>query len=185
MGYLNEKIRQLEQELMRLKSEVAYKEEFSSDSNDPKPYSIVGGEKDKTFTFPVDIRTGLGGSYGNFLPWNDAELKLPPYGEKPDDPTEGYHKHTHSRFAGGALNIEYLELVKYNVDDWDTDENYNPHCQQFWIESPPIEVDSNGEEKISNIFGLNSSNTNKPNMVWDKISKCWRFYAVYAKDIEE
>jgi len=154
----------------------------SSDSGVPtslKPYSVVGGAKDPSMSYGVDIRTNLGGTYGNTILWNDAEMALPPYGVKPGDPTEGYHQHTHSEFSGGALIINFVELVEYDVD-FNTSGEYSPHCQQFWDTKPQIKKDEDGNEQKGSLFGKPED----PNLVWDKINKCWRFYAVYADDEE-
>jgi len=96
--------------------------------------------------------------------WNDAEAQNVPFGQQPSTPTKGYHKHSHSRYAGGALNIDTLEFVEYDLT------GYNKHCQAYWKVEAPIQKDTNGEEKISSL---------KDNMVWDSINKIWRFYAVY------
>lgn len=147
MGYINEKINQLEREIKILKDRVNSVESDTPESNDPTPYTVVGGNKDVSSNFPVDLRTGLGGTYGSFMPWNDAELKFPSYGTKPDTPTEGYHRHGHSEFAGGALDINTLQLVEYDVD-FNTSGTYNKHCQQFWKSDPPIAKSNGGVAKI-------------------------------------
>lgn len=115
--------------------------------------------------------TGLGkfpARAGNII-FNDADAQLKPFGQMPLTPTKGYNKHSHSRYAGGALDINTLELVEYGFD------GQNPHCQSYWETQPSIELDEDGNEKISDL---------SKNMVWDKVEKCWRFIAVYA-DSEE
>lgn len=181
MGYINEKINQLEQELINLKSRINTMESTTPENTAPNPYTIVGGNKDISDEFPVDLRTALGGTYGNFMPWNNAELNFPPYGQKPSiEPTIGYHRHSHSRYAGGALDINTLEFIEYDIN-WNTDETYSKHSQQFWETDPPIKKDDNGIEQIGTIYG----DSDEPNIVWDKNKECFRFYAVYAPDEEE
>jgi len=180
MGYINEKINQLEREIIKLKSRINTMESETPKDSNPNPYTIVGGSKDISNNFSVDLKTGLGGTYGNFMPWNNAELEFPPYGLKPPtDPTIGYHRHSHSRYAGGALDINTLEFIEYNID-WDESDDYSKHCQQFWGTDPPIKKDDNGIEQIGTIYG----DSDEPNIVWDKDKQCFRFYAVYAPDEE-
>ena len=116
--------------------------------------------------------TGLGklpARAGNII-FNDGDAQLKAFGEMPLAATKGYNKHSHGRFSGGALDINTLELVEYNLT------GYNKDCQSYWKEPPSIELDEDGNEKISDL---------SKNMVWDKEEKCWRFIAVYADDEEE
>jgi len=110
--------------------------------------------------------TGLGKLPGRNagIIWNDADAQNTPFGQQPSTPTKGYHKHSHSRYAGGALDIDILELVEYDLT------GYNKHCQAYWDVQPSIKKDENNEEKIGSL---------KDSMVWDKENKAWRLYAVY------
>jgi len=171
INFLEAKIKTLENEAELVKSRA--------------PFSIVGGERDRSHTRPVDPSTGLGSTFGGSMTWNDSDTKLPPWGQtRPDDPTIGYNKHFHSRYSGGAFDIGIIELIKFDTD-WATDSDRNPNCQHLFKTDPKVVKDENNVENISTLEGLNPANTKKPNLVWDKKSKCWRFYAVYAKDIEE
>lgn len=127
-----------------------------------QPFSKVGTEQGKSHNRPVEPRTGLGGTFGGSLAWNDSELKIPPYGTvtQPATPTKGYHLHGHSRFAGGALDINTLELVEYETDEngnlLDTDGSIvNKHSQQYWKKNGKIKIVQNSkDENVSKIGNL-------------------------------
>lgn len=112
----------------------------------------------------VDIDTGYGYTQGNRIIWNDTELK---YGVPSDittlnstTPTKGYHKHSHSRYSGGALDINTLELVQYAREDEDNPitsnvtlkdgTDANPHCQSFWSAAGKINVSNKELEGSTN-----------------------------------
>jgi hypothetical protein len=105
-------------------------------------YTIAGGDRDRSHARPADIKTGLGGTYGGNLCFNDAELNFPKYGEKPATPTAGYNRHGHSSFAGGALDINTLELIEYDFELDDDKEwisgSHSKHSQQYWVDEPTI-----------------------------------------------
>jgi len=172
---LNDKLKQLQAQIISLQSQI---KELSS-STDNKylaPYTKTGEAVDKSRIKSTDISTGLGKILGGNPVWNDSELKQPPYdGETTPDPTKGYNKHGHSRYAGGALDINTLEFVEYtNVAGTILDQYgnaINKHCQQFWKNQPSITKDEDGNEQISDL---------SKSLVWDKENSCWRFLAVYA-----
>lgn len=149
---LTNKITQLEAKIITLENRIKEIQSNSIETKPLQPYSIVGGARDRSLTRPVEPSTGLGGTHGGNLAWNDSELKLPPFGYPPPTPTTGYNRHTHNRYAGGALNIQYLELVEYDTN-WS---EHNPLCQQFWKTEPPIATmaDSNGNsvDKIGRLY---------------------------------
>lgn len=156
MASLNEKVRQLENQVRFLTNKL---NDILKNTEEKTlaPYSKSGGLRSRSSIHPTDIKTGLGENFGGMILWNDAELIIPPYGQQPADPTTGYQKHSHSRYAGGALDINTLELVEYETDPEDStqivDANGNPlnkHCQGFWLEEPPIKT-SNGVEKIGTL----------------------------------
>ncbi len=149
---LNQRIKELEKLVNDLKSKL---DDISTnvEEKSPTPYSKVGGIRDRSQIRPVDIITGLGQSMGNGIPWNDSDLVLPPYGNKPADPTKGYNKHTHSQYAGGAFNVEFVEFVKYDIPNWDISD-LNPHCQQYWITQPTIQKDQNTALENVEMIGL-------------------------------
>ena len=170
---LNEKIQDLEQQIKSLQSKI----EDLTNTTDNKyiaPYTKSGEAVDKSRIRSTDISTGLGRVMGGNTVWNDTELKLPAYGQNPTDPTKGYNNHGHSRYSGGALDINILEVVEYaNTNGIILDSNGSPinkHCQQFWKNHPNITMDDNGVEKISNLAD---------NMIWDEENAAWRFFAVY------
>ena len=184
MSTLLSQILELKSQISFLEAKVKSLESESELVKSRTPFSVVGGVRDRSHSRPVDPSTGLGNTFGGNMTWNDSDTKLPPWGTgRPNSPTKGYSKHFHSRYSGGAFDIGIIELVKFDTN-WETDPARNPHCQHLFKTEPKVETDDNGEEKISTLEGLNNTNTDKPNLVWDKESKCWRFYAVYAKDIE-
>jgi len=142
MSTLNERITSLEKQLAEALSKIADLSKNTEESY-KKPISIVGGVSDKGTAHPSDPITGLGNQFGGMMIWNDVELKLPPYGITPvSTPSKGYGKHTHTRFSGGALMKDALEIVEY-----DTGEITNPHFQAFTSTEPRIKkaINSNGE----------------------------------------
>ena len=162
MGYINEqldllnsKVTELENRLNSLGTKVENK--FKP------PMTKIGQETDKSIIRNVPPVTGQGANMGSGIVWNDTDLKFPPYGALPPVPTKAYNQHTHSRFAGGALEISSLEIVEYDLTE------YNIHCPQFQ-EEPQIKQDSEGNLKISSL---------EDSLVWDVKNKKWRLYAVY------
>ena len=172
---LNYKIKKLEKEIATLKAKMA---DISKNVEEKhaKPHSKVGDLDDKSQNRPSDITTGLGQDSGGNLAWNDSEQTTPPYGQKPDEPTKGYHGHSHSRYAGGAIDINTLEFVEYDID-WGASTEYSKHSQQFWVTPPPIKTvtyEAEGEapeeiEKIGNIACR-----------FNPEDKLWYTYAIYA-----
>ena len=155
---LNEQIDELQEEIIKLRSKVKDLSE-NVEEKAPTPYSRVGSLRDETKNTPVDPTTGRG-RFGGFLPWNDNELKSPPLSRttKPDIPKKGFNKHGHSEFSGGALDINTLELVEYDMElnsdnEWISSE-YNKHCQQFFITEPKIKnvQNSNNETVLKKGF---------------------------------
>jgi len=244
MAKLSTKIRYFENQIKSLQNRIRELELQSNKSTPVRPYSIAGGGRDGSHIRPTDLKSGLGGTYGGNLCFNDTELLLPRYGEMPDIPTVGYNSHSHSKFSGGALDINTLKLVAYDFEldedgEWVSDE-FNKHSQQYWTKTPDIkktkltskvvpftesgereenigfldvefdtrtkkfktsayeidveqtvlvkrtsegeiETDENDKPKSSPLF---HDDETKTNVVWDKGSRMWRFYAVYA-DIDE
>lgn len=82
--------------------------------------------------------------------WNDAEAQILGYGQTPSAPTIGYNKHSHSRYSGGALDINTLELVEFeNTNGIILDAYGNPvnnHCQNYWKNQPKIAKDGDVEK---------------------------------------
>jgi len=131
MGQLNNRVRELEERLAILTAKISSLSE-NTEEKAPSPYSAVGAIRPRALIKILDIRKGWG-HFGGMLVWNDAELTNNGINEDPGTPTEGYNKHHHSQYAGGALDINTLELVEYEF----TSGNY-PHSQQFDTLEPKI-----------------------------------------------
>jgi len=108
----------------------------STEEKDIKPYSTVGGGRDRSNSRPADTATGLGQVFAGGVIWNDSEQNVPQFGTKPGDPTKGYNRHSHSRYSGGALDVKTLEIVEYDTD-WNSG-NWQKDCQSLWNTFPPI-----------------------------------------------
>lgn len=145
MGYLNEKLVELNRELIDLRIRVLDLN-MHIEEGLPLPYTKHGELNTDYRRSPIGTKTGLGRKLGGPMVWNDSILKNPPLNEKPDDATKGYNKHSHSEFSGGALDINTLELIEYDVN-WELSFLYNKDCQDYWDVDPPIKIvqNSNGE----------------------------------------
>lgn len=157
MQTLNEKIKVLEIEIEKLKTKIESLS-FNVEGAKMKPRSTLGGSKSKSQNRPIGVSSGLAQIYGGGVIWNSEELELPPWGERPTEPTENtkaHNKHGHSRFAGGALDINTLELVEYDVDWEDEDRIWSKHCQGLWNPQPSIvkveKEDGTLVDKIGNL----------------------------------
>jgi len=171
---LNDRIKLLENEIRNLKAKVSDLA-TKTEAGRIKPESKVPKIDLSRQTPMPSTGTGLGklpARAGNII-FNDGDAQLKAFGQMPDTPTKGYNKHSHGKFSGGALDINTLELVEY--EDLEIS-GHNKDCQSYWKEQPSIELDEDGNEKISDL---------SKNMVWDKEEKCWRFIAVYADSEEE
>jgi hypothetical protein len=113
----------------------------STEEKDIKPYSTVGGGRDRSNSRPADTATGLGQVYAGGVIWNDSEQNVPQFGTKPNDPTRGYNRHSHSRMSGGALEAKTLEIVEYDTD-WNSG-IHQKDCQSSWKTMPPIKKQQN------------------------------------------
>ena len=157
---LEQKIYQLEAKILDLTSKT--------DNKRQKPESVVSildlGRK----TPMPSSWTGLGkvpGRQGNVI-WNNSDAGNTPFGQQPLTPARGYNKHSHSRYAGGALDINTLELIEYeNTDGIILDLYGNPvnkHCQGYWKYQPKIKKTEGGIEKI----GLLDIEFDEENQKW-------------------
>ena len=122
---LNERIKQLENQIIALEAKLKDLSANTEEKINP-PNTIAGGVRPAGSAAPVDFKTGKNIALGNAPIWNDSELKIPPAGNEPPKPTIGYNKHSHSRFSGGALIKDVLEIVEYV---WGS--ITNKHSQQF------------------------------------------------------
>jgi hypothetical protein len=148
---LVQQIQELQDEMKWVKAEL---EEFEKNTIEKNivPYTKSGGNKDQSQQKSVDISTGLSVAFSGAVVWNDTEIKFPPYGTKPDNPTQGYNRHSHSRFSGGALDIKTLEIVEYDID-WVND-TLQKDCQSLWRTLPPIKKQQNTDLKDVEKIGL-------------------------------
>lgn len=175
---LNSRITKLENEIIRLNAKIIDLSK-NTENRRQKPETRISqlSELHKWGRPLPSSGTGLGKIFGrqSNIIFNNADASNPGFGNQPAEPTKGYNKHGHSRYAGGALDINTLELVEYvNTNSVILDQYGNPvnkHCQSYWKNQPGIIKDDNNIEKISNL---------SKNIVWDKEEKCWRFYAVYS-----
>ena len=154
---LNERIEQLEQHINKLYSTI---NDLSKNTENKHliPYSKIGKGVDKALIKPSDSKSGHAIIHGGSVIWNDSEAEIPPMNQEPREPTLGFNKHTHSRYSGGALLKDTLEIVEYDY----TKDIYgnslsisNKHSQEFW-QSPPAYAKAqktNGEyvNKIGNL----------------------------------
>jgi hypothetical protein len=144
---LNSRIKELEDIIIELTAKV---EDLSRNTEGTykKPITIVGGGRDRGQISPIDIGAGMGQILGGSLIWNTSELGNPPTNVEPPVPNaitgKGYNKHAHSRFSGGALIKDVIEIVEF---DFVTTPITNKHSQQFWQTQPKIkkEVNTNGQ----------------------------------------
>jgi len=120
----------------------------NTEEKDPTPYTV--GSVNKTPLRIADVGINNDGS----IAWNDSELNNPPLFTKPVDPKKGYNKHFHTRYAGGALDINAVEIVEYDIE-WNTDPTHSKHSQQFFGTIPIIKKMQNTKnenvDKIGNI----------------------------------
>lgn len=161
---LNERIQQLEQQIKSLTAKIQDLSKNTEDKYRP-PTSTVGGNAPKNLNAPVDTKTGMGRIFGGAIIWNDSELKIPPINVNPPDPTKGYNKHSHSRYSGGALIKDELEIVEF---DWDNADPIitNKHSQAFWINQPPIKTEINSKNETVEKIGKLDLVFNPDTLTW-------------------
>ena len=138
---LTDRINYLEKQIIDLQNKIADLSK-NTENKTTQPITIAGGIQSRGLLSPIDIDTGLGSIMGNAVIWNNEESDYPPINAEvpiPDEVTgKGYNKHTHSRFSGGALINNCLEIVEYDPTDWALISN--PHSQQFWQIKPKIKT---------------------------------------------
>ena len=141
---LYDKIIDLEQKVKDLQIQITALSSTTPSEKSQQPVTVVGGEQDFSKIRPSDIRSGFANISGGPVVWNDTEMKAPPLGVGPSNPSIGYNKHSHSRFSGGALIKDVLEFIEYV---WSTPSE-NKHSQGYWKKDiPPIatQLNTNGE----------------------------------------
>jgi len=150
MATLNEQVRELQARIKTLESKI---NDLSTNTEEKytKPNTQAGNIRSPSFNLPVDTKSGLGGMLGNAVLWNNTESRIPRIDQQPSAPTIGYNKHSHSRYSGGALIKDSLEIVEYDwtkAYDGSAQSITNKHSQQFFPKTPMIktETNTNGEE---------------------------------------
>lgn len=136
------------------------------------PRTEFGYLGDKTTIHPMDAQSRKG-ALGGTIYWNDTEVGQG-VGEQPDTPKIGYHKHTHSRFAGGALIKGAVEIIEYENEEG----NLNFHSQQFRDENDwKIAIEKNSKGNPVEKIGL-------LDLVFNPDTQTWGV-ATYAIDVEQ
>ena len=168
---LNQKINEMQQEIIILQAKLNSLSQYTEEK--PKlPQSIVG-DNSKSLISPVDAKVGLGRVQGNAVVWNDGELRTPPLNEEAEMPEEGYNKHSHSRYSGGALVKDIVEIVEIeNLNDFT-----NPHSQQHWQDKPVIATTKNTNEETVEKIGI-------LNLIFNADSRTWGT-ATYEIDVKK
>jgi len=143
---INDRIKQLEDQVAALSAKLI---DLSANTQDKfkSPLSVSGGNRSRSILGAVDSQSGYGQVKGGAVIWNTSELDNPPVNQEPPNPVlndhaKGYNKHTHSRFAGGALLADGLEIVQY---DFDNTPITNKHSQAYWNPVPDIKKMNNSD----------------------------------------
>lgn len=151
---IDERISMLESKINFLEKNQIQKD-ADSEEKTLKTYSVIGMKKSNP-NKAIDISSGLGDKIGGQILWNSEETNAPKNSETTDPTTKseakGYNKHTHSRFSGGALIKDQLEIVDYDLT---TVGMTNPHSQGFWQVTPVIKTEANSKsEQVQKIGSL-------------------------------
>jgi hypothetical protein len=158
---LNAKVRELEQKIVALEAKI---QDLSRNTEESykKPITVGGGSQSQGKIGAIDFRSGRGGMNGGPITWNETEIDAP-YGTQPPAPTIGYNKHAHSRFSGGALIKDVIEIVEY---EWGT--ITNKHSQGFLksTQQPQIAKEANTAGKQVDKIGLLDLVFNADTQTW-------------------
>lgn len=146
---LLERLNQLENEIKNLKLKLTDLSK-GTENKQATPFTLAGSSH-KTLISPVDIITGYAMTKGGSICWNNSELDNPPFNAEPALPTVGYHKHSHSRYNGGPLIKQVLEIAEYNAADWTN--ITNPYCPQWWQTTPKYAIALNSKDENVNKIG--------------------------------
>jgi hypothetical protein len=168
---LNNRIQELEQKIIALEAKI---QDLSRNTEEKiqKPYTVSGGNKNPGTNMPIDAKTGLGQILANHVIWNDSEGVIPPLNAEPSLPTKGYNKHSHSRYSGGALIKDVLEIVEYV---WGS--IINKDSQQFWVTQPKIATETNSN-------GIQVDKIGKLDLVFNPDTQTWGV-AAYEIDVRK
>jgi hypothetical protein len=158
---LNERIQTLESQIVILHDKIEELSINTENKSGKPPYTIVG-DTNPSSSYPSDIVTGHGQISGGAVAWNNSELDRPPSNQEITViPTVGYNKHSHSRFSGGALIKDVLEIVEYV---WES--IINKHSQQYWNPRPKIATDINSRGITVEKIGKLDLNFNPDTLTW-------------------
>jgi len=176
---LNSRIEKLENTIVDLEAKI---KDLSQNTEEKykTPISVVGGTRDRPIITPLDIKAKKGQMVGGPVIWNTSELETPPINIEPPVPDsirgKGYNKHSHSRFSGGALIKDVIEIVEY---DFITTPVINKHSQQFWVTQPNIVKEENTDGQQVDKIGLLDLVFNPDTQTWGcpayeiDIKKCY------------
>jgi hypothetical protein len=178
---LKERIAQLEQQVFNLQIQI---KNINNETTEKVkiPVSVVGGPDERSTIKPIDIKTGLGKILGSSMIWHTGELSNPPINDEAPNPeningAKGYNKHTHSRFSGGALIKNELEIVEFDATDWA--QITNPHSQQYWQITPKYAKELNTKTPAEQIDKIGSLD-----LTFNPDTKKWGV-ATYEIDIKK
>ena len=179
MKTILERLKEAEKKILSLAGKVNDLS-LNTESKSTKPYTKLGGWDGKQFNSPRDLksrRTML----GKPIFWNDSEVNNP-RGELIPEPDVGYHWHPHSRFGGGALIKDVLEIVEF---DWtkavDGTSQVIPavsrHSPGFFPKQPKIVTEINSEGKKIEKIGKLDLVFNPDTLTWGTVT--------YGIDVEK
>ena len=162
---LSERIDQLENMVLQLSAKVVDLTQNTEDKT-TLPQSVVGGIRDRSTIRPIDQTSGLNQNLGGAVIWNSSEIKCSP-GIPPVDPetlnrAKGYNKHTHSRYSGGALIKDAVEVVDYDFATTPA----NKHSQGYWNQVVNI-------KKVANTSGQSVDSIGKLDLVFNPDTLSW------------
>ena len=175
---INERIEELESQVRQLIAKITDLSQNKEDKYN-KPISVVGGIRDRSTIRPIDQTSGLNQNLGGAVIWNSPEINISPEDGEPINPetisgAKGYNKHSHSRFSGGALIKDVLEIVEY---DFVATPVTNKHSQVYWNPKPKI-------KKVANTSGQSVDSIGKLDLVFNPDTLTWGTPA-YEIDIKK
>ena len=173
---LLEHIDKLYAEIKELKNKIEDSDKNTDDKDTPT-ISKVGSQSTKSSIMPISANSGLGAMKGGGVIWNSEELTFTPHGEEvpiPDEKTKSYNTHTHSRYSGGALIVDALEIVEY---DWNGIQNKHNLQNLTEEQQPKVKTEINSKnEVVFKIGGLD--------LIFDADQQLWGS-AAYEIDVKK
>jgi hypothetical protein len=158
---INARIKELEDKIIALEAKT---KDLSANTEQKyrTPVTIGGGSQAQGNTSSISISSGFGAIKGGPVLWNETEINAP-YGIQPTIPTIGYNKHAHSRFSGGALIKDVIEIVEY---EWGA--ITNKHSQGFLKPEDFPEI-----KKEANTAGVQVDKIGLLDLVFNPDTKTW------------